>query len=585
VRISVQRRLLLQFTCLLMALFLSGPAAFGQSMFATLSGTVIDPSGAVIPGADVSVTNAHSGVVRKVVSNAEGFFNVSSLPAGTYDVEAAMKGFTNWKGTGIVLNGGDSRTMTITLTVAATTTTVEVTETVSAVALQDTGEKAALISSKELQDLSLISRNATEFVKILPGAVMQSNGGVNRAAYVGETIGINGSSIAGNTGGLSSVTINGQQVDITQDGQHVFDPGASGAATPVNPNPDMISEVKVTTANFTAENAKGPIIVNTISKAGGSGFHGSAYMYLRNSKLNANDAFNNMVGAAKPVSSYYYPGGNIGGPVIIPGTGFNKSRQKLFFFEGYENYHQTLDGGVARSFVMTPAMLDGDFSALSTYGDSVGRPTLGVVPTAPGPGSSLGFDQRVGCTITGGVLSPECISPSAQALLKSYMPAPNISDPAAHDGFNYIQSFSVPQNSYQNLLRVDWNVSDNTKVYVSWSRQRETQNQPLGLWAGTAADWVVPSPTNIIGGNGSDFTSASLVHVFSPTMTSETRFGYTKINFPNEPEDPTKVLRASLPNFSLTGIYGNPAVPDITSWSNTVPNFGGANLVLTITPR
>jgi hypothetical protein len=579
-RIRVQRSLLLVIFCLLMALFLTGSAAFAQSMFATLSGTVIDPSGAVIPGADVSVKNAHSGVARKVVSNAEGFFNVSSLPAGTYDVEAAMKGFTNWKGTGIVLNGGDSRTMTITLAVAVTTTTVEVTETVSAVALQDTGEKSALISSKDLQDLSLISRNATEFVKILPGAIMVANGGVNRAAYVGETIGINGSSIAGNTGGLSSVSINGQPVDITQDGQHVFDPGASGAATPVNPNPDMISEVKVTTANFTAENAKGPIIVNTISKSGGSGFHGSAYMYARNSKFNSNDAFNNMVGATKPVSSYYYPGGNIGGPVIIPGTGFNKSRQKLFFFEGYENYHQTLDGGVARSFVMTPEMLNGDFSALSSYGDSVGRPTLGVVPTAPSAGSSLGFDQRAdaGCTITNGILSSQCFSPSAQSLLKAYMPAPTNNDPAAHNGFNYVQSFSVPQNSYQNLVRVDWNISDNTKVYVTWSRQRETQNQPLGLWAGTASDWVVPSPTNIIGGNGSDFTSASLVHVFSPTMTSETRFGYTKINFPNAPEDPTKVLRASIPDFSLTGIYGNPAVPDLTSWSNTIPNFGGSNL-------
>jgi hypothetical protein len=563
----------------MLALLLTGPMAIGQSMFATLSGTVIDSSAAVVPGADVLVKNAKSGDLRKVVTNAEGFFTVSSLPAGTYDVEATVKGFTNWKGTGVVLNGGDSRTLTITLTVAATTTTVQVTETLTEVALKDTGEKSALISSKDLQDLSLISRNATEFVKILPGAVMVANGGVNRAGYVGETIGINNSSIAGNTGGLSSVNINGQSLDITQDGQHVFDPG-SGGATPVNPNPDMISEVKVTTANFTAENTKGPIIVNTITKAGGSGFHGSAYLYARNSKWNEKDAFNKMVKAPKPVSSYYYPGGNIGGPLIIPGTGFNKSRQKVFFFEAYENYRQTLDGGVARAFVMTPEMLNGDFSALSTYGSTVGRPTLGVVPTAPAPGSWLAFDQRAaaGCTITGGILSPECISPSAQALLRAYMPAPTNNDPAAHDGFNYIQSFSVPQNSYQNLIRVDWNISDNTKVYVTWSRQRETQNQPLGLWAGTGSDWVVPSPTNIIGANGSDFVSASLVHVFSPTMTSETRFGYTKINFPNAPEDPTKVLRASLPDFSLTGIYGNPAVPDLTSWGNSIPNFGGSNL-------
>jgi outer membrane receptor for ferrienterochelin and colicin len=177
---------------------------------------------------------------------------------------------------------------------------VEVMEKVSEVATVDNGDKAAVISSEDLQNLSLVSRNATEFLQILPGAAMQANGGLNRAAYVGETTGINGSSVGGNTGGLSGVTINGQAVDITQDGQHVFDPGASGAATPVNPNPDMISEVRVLNASFSAENAKGPVVVNTVTKGGGSGFHGSAYMYARNSAMNANDAFNNMVGVGKP---------------------------------------------------------------------------------------------------------------------------------------------------------------------------------------------------------------------------------------------------------------------------------------------
>jgi len=163
-------------------------------------------------------------------------------------------------------------------------------------------------------------------------------------------------------------------------------------------------------------------------------------------------------------------------------------------------------------------------------------------------------------------------------LLKAFLPAPTNDDPQNHDGFNYIQSFSVPQNSYQNVVRGDWNISDNTKVYVTWSRQRETQNQPLGLWAGSGSDWAVPDATNVIGGNGSDFVTVSLVHIFSPTMTSETKYGYTKINFPNAPADPTKLLRADLPGFSLKGIYGNPTVPDLTSWSDSIPNLGGSNL-------
>ena len=560
-------------------ILLARPAP-AQSIFASLSGTVVDVSGAVVPGAAVEVKNSNSGTIRKLETNEYGYFSLTELPAGTYQVSVALKGFTTWVGTGVALTGGDSRTMNITLKVASATTTVQVTETVSGLATVDNGDKASVISSTDLQDLSLVSRNAAEFIKILPGSAMVANGGVNKAAYIGETIGINGSSIAGNTGGLSGVTINGQPADITQDGQHVFDPGASGAATPVNPNPDMISEVKVMNASFSADTSKGPIVVNTVTKGGGKDFHGSAYMYARNSAMNANDAFNNAVGAAKPASSYYYPGGNIGGPLLIPGTGFNKSRQKVFFFEGYENYHQLLDGGVDRDFVPTSAMMQGDFSALATYGSSVGRPTLGVVPTQPAKGSWLGFDQRAaaGCTIKGGALSSACISPSAQALLGADLPAPTNDDPQDHAGFNYIQSFSVPQNSYQNVARVDYNISDTTRAYVTWSRQRETQNQPLGLWAGAGSDWAVPQATNVIGGNGSDFVTVSLVHTFSPTMTSETRYGYTYINFPNAPADPAKLLRADLPNFTLKGIYGNPTVPDITSWSNSIPNLGGSNL-------
>jgi hypothetical protein len=573
-------RRLFQFLGVTAICFLLARPAPAQSFFASLSGTVVDTTGAVIPGAEVTVKNSNSGTTRIVKTNQDGYFSLTEMPAATYEVSAFSKGFDKYVGTGVVLNGGDSRTMNITLKVASTTTMVEVTDKVTAVTSSDNGDKASVISSNELQNLSLVGRNATEFVKILPGAAMVANGGLNRAFNNGETIGINASSIAGNTGGVGGVMVNGQGVDITQDGQHVFDPGASGNATPVNSNPDMISEVKVLNASFSAENAKGPVVVNTVTKGGGNSFHGAAYLYARNSAMNAADAFNNSVGAAKPVSSYYYPGGNVGGPLIIPGTGFNKSRQKIFFFEAYENYHQLLDGGVDRDFVPTSAMMNGDFSALSTYGSTVGRPTLGVVPTAPSAGSWLGFTQRAaaGCTITGGVLSSQCISPSAQALLKAMLPAPTNNDPQDHDGFNYIQSFSVPQNSWQNVARGDWVISTNTRAYVTWSRQREVQNQPLGLWASTGSDWAVPDATNVVGANGSDFVAVSLVRIFSPTMTSETRYGYTKINFPNAPQDPTKLLRADIPGFTLHGIYGNPTAPDLTSWNNSIPNLGGSNL-------
>jgi len=610
------RRLIGVLGLMLAAFLLLQPVAFAQSQFATLSGVVLDPSGAAVSGAKVTVKNSASTETRETVTNDDGFFGVPTLPAGSYDVSVEKQGFQVWRGKNITLNGSDSRSIKIDLKVGAVTDSVVVESSTVDLAVVDSGEKSALISQQELQDLSLEGRNATEFLKLLPGALLAPNAlGVNKSNYTGGVVGINGFAVGGNNGGgLSGVNINGQQVNITQDGQNTFDPGAQGNATPVNPNPEMISEVKVLTSNFSAENAQGPVVVNTVTKGGGSQFHGAAYLYSRNAALNAEDHYYKELGSGKPNDYYYYPGFNIGGPVIVPKTGFNKSRQKLFFFDGYENYHQTLDGGVDRAFVPTQQMIKtGDFSAFATtpvpnapYATAsvpttpfiYEGPTPGYVPppgksvpdypgpcpsipiTQPIPGQAIGqscwpgFNVRMnaGCTISAtGVMSSACISPAAQILMGAFIPAPNV-DPSTHDGFNYVQAFSAPMNSYQNMVRVDFDVSQNTKIYGSWSRQRETANFPTGQWQGPGTP-AVPSPSVILGNNGSDFTTVSLLHVFSPTLTSESRFGYTYINFPNAPADPAKLLKSAA-GYPLNGIYGNPEMPAVLDWQGTIPNFG-----------
>jgi len=565
------------------------PIASAQSQFATLSGTVRDESGAVVRGGKVTVTNALSGEPRVTESNDDGFFAVPSLPAGKYNVTIELAGFQKWVGKGITLNGGDSRSLDIAMKVGAVTESVVVESTASEIATTDSGEKAGLISGKELEDLALVSRNASEFVKFLPGAVLAPTNGLNRSAYSGQVIGINGFVPNGQgAGGLGAVQINGQNANITQDGQNVFDPGAAGNATPVNPNPSMISEVKASTSNFSSEYAQGPVVVNTVTRSGGSEFHGEGRFNTRNSALNGTDKFNQEQKICssgtcsyplgfnpKPESTYYYPGFNIGGPIIFPGTRINKSRQKLFFFESYENYHQTPDAGVERAFVPDSKMLSGDFSELATYGGAVGRVGMGSVPTQPNATTwANAMAQRPGCTITAGILNSACIDPNAQLLMKDFMPTPNIpiSQISSTGGFNYIQSFNAPQNSWQNLLKGDWAISENTKAYISWSRQRESATMPFGLW-NSASDWSVPSPSAVVGNNGSDFLVASFLHVFSPTMTSETHFGYTKITFPTSPVNPAKLLRKNA-GFPLTGVFNNPEMPALLTWGQSLPNFG-----------
>src|SRR6267378_1899504 len=191
-RSVLMRRMLGILVVVLSLLLAMPPAASAQSIFATLSGTVRDASGAVVPGADVTVRNVSSHQPYKTVTNREGFFTLTTLPASAYDVSATVKGFATWVAKGIVLNSSDSRAINIDLKMATTTEQVEVTSTTQEVATVDSGEKSAVISSKELQNLALVSRNATEFVKLLPGATLGANGGVNRAVLNAETIGING---------------------------------------------------------------------------------------------------------------------------------------------------------------------------------------------------------------------------------------------------------------------------------------------------------------------------------------------------------------------------------------------------------
>jgi hypothetical protein len=576
-------------TCLAgvaIGLLLAGPpAARAQTIFANLSGTVTDSSGAVVPGAKISIENAETQVVRQAVTNGAGFFSATQLPTGAYNVSAEANGFKKWRGTGIVLNSSDNKTLNIALEIGVTTETVDVSASASEIVITDTGEKSALITSEQLQHLSLVGRNATEYLKILPGAALAANGGVNKLAYSGEVVGINGFSVGGNAGGLAGVTINGQSglgISITQDGQNVMDPGGPGSATPVNPNPDMISEVKVLTSNYSADNAKGPIVVNTVSKAGGTGFHGDFHLYARNSAMNSEDAFNKAIesdpasgfkaGQLKIPSSYYYPGFTVGGPVLIPGTAFNRARKKFFFQESFEYYRQLIDGGVDRAFVPTAAMLNGDFSELSTWTNLPGRFAMGTLPTAPSPGNNTAFDSnRPGCTITGGVMSAACISPMAQQYMRNALPAPTLAAPDSH-GFNYIAPVQERQNSTHNLVRGDVNFTESTMMYVSWSRQRETANMPLGLW-NNPGDWVIPAPSSSIGANTSDFYAVNFTHMFSPTMTMEARVGYTHVDFPTTPQDESKVLRSSM-NFPQKGVFANPNAPVVLSWGNSIPTLG-----------
>jgi len=564
---------------LLILTLLALPAArlSAQSLFASLTGVVSDPSGAVVPNAAVKLINESSGSARATVTDGAGYFSFNSLAVGnfTYKLTVQAQGFQTYQATGLQINGGDKRNLNVELKVGTASLTVEVTGAVTNIVPMDSGEKSQTLTTKELTDYVQVGSDAAEFIKIMPGFGI-ANGTQNKANYTGEVIGINANGDAGSQSPLNNAYsydgLPGNSLDITADGAHVSDPGCN-CDTPVNPNGDMISEFKVSTA-YSAENQKGPIVISSVTKGGGSQFHGDAMFSLRNYKLNANDSLFNQNNSPKPHNKYYYPEGQFGGPVLIPGTGFNKNRDKLFFFTGFEYYYQVLDTGLLRATVPTADMLTGNFSAaelakLGSITQSGSAAALNAAALVKFPG---GMIPQMTAGVPGSGYDPNQI-----ALMKLY-PAPTSgADPNTNGGYNYVQAETFNQNNREWKTRVDYNISDSTKLFVRYSYQREVQQFPVGLW--WRNNHQVPYPTPVLGKNRSDSISASLTHVFNPTMTNEFVFAYTFVGFPNVFQDPSKVDRTKL-GYNVKGLFKN-GVTQIPSYGSL---WGGGDAATILNP-
>jgi hypothetical protein len=530
--------------------------ALGQGIFATLTGIVTDPSGSVVPDAKVVLKDAQSGSARETVTNGEGYYTFASVPVGVYVLTVEAKGFQVFKADQVSMGGGERRNINAGLVLAGTSQSVEVSAEDFSIAPVDSGEKSFTLATKELQNFTQVGSNAAEYVKITPGFSINSGTG-NKASYSGATIGINANGDSGSQSPLNNnFSYNGlknNSLDIVADGAHVSDPGCN-CDTPVNPNSDFLQEFKVLTSNFSAENQKGPALITSVTKAGGSTFHGSGFFSARNASLNANDWLNGHQGLSKPQNKYYYPGASIGGPVIIPGTNFNKSRQKLFFFAGFEYFYQVLDTGLLQSTVPTDGMRTGDFSAaqIALEEGNNHKTASGNPAGTPDPTKLDG---------SGHVLA-NLIDPNMQALMNLY-PHAN-ANPDQTGGFNYVQAEIFNQNNKQFTTRVDYNISDATKMFVRYNYQREVQLFPVGLWWRQSDQ--VPYPTNIQGKNKSDSITGTLTHVFSPTMTNEVVMAYTYIGFPNVFADTKAVDRANV-GFTYAGLFQNGI--------SQIPSFGG----------
>ena len=387
----------------------------------------------------------------------------------------------------------------------------------------ETGARENTINSKQIDNLSIISRSSLELLRVLPGVVAPDNTTL-------ESISFGGGANANNAYHVNG--LRGEQNNISIDGSRMIDIGANNG-TVITANPDMVQEVKIQTSNYAAEHGSSAVQISATTKGGGSEFHGTVYDYIRNWRFQANDRSNSINNIVRPKSKYNYPGGNIGGPILLPWTNFNKNRDKLFFFVGYERYYQQVDEGSNLFRVPTVKERQGDFSesAAGSIFVPAGCTANGVAgdPNSNGPGDAAPNNN----------LGP-CANPFGRALLNLF-PAPNRSAPFGQN--NYVYSVLRPNDRDQFTSRFDYTISDKTKLYVRFAREYEEQGFPRGLWW-DSSNYELPG--KLTSKNLGRSVVVNLTNIISPSMTNELLFSASKLKLNYDFAEPDKVSYAGL---------------------------------------
>jgi hypothetical protein len=381
--------------------------AFG-AVTGSIAGMVRDQTGAVIPGATVVALNVETGVKSSIETNAEGFYSFPALPVGRYKIQIQAKGFSTFEETGLVLDVNSALRVDATLQVGSLTEMVEVSATAAQVDTQST-QMGEVIGGNEMVTLPLNGRDWTELMALQPGVVPYSV-----ASYSGYSPGISEGtlSISGARESANGFMVNGGNV------QEPMEQGVS-----VVPNLDSIGEFRILTNNFDAEygHYNGGVI-SLVTKSGTNDFHGDAFEFLRNTKLDARNFYNPTGPKGKFKENQF--GGTGGGPI---------KKDKLFYFLDYQGTRQTVGGGSSYTAVPSAADRGGNLADEAQYltGTVVGPAFANTLS------QELGYPVSVGepfyasgcttatCVFPNAVIPQSVISPLSDNLLK-FVPSANI---------------------------------------------------------------------------------------------------------------------------------------------------------------
>src|SRR5215470_16376197 len=323
------------FGLLILLLVLIWPAsAAGQVdvSTATLKGTVLDPNGAVVAGATITVTNPEKGISKTTKSGSDGIYQIPLLPPGSYDLQVDATGFSREVVRNLQLTIGQIVVFDVNLRVGAVSTVVEVTAEAPLIQVEQT-QQANTINALQVENLPNINRSMTAPVFTLPGV---SDSEATRTQQPGFTgFATTGFSIGGSNGRNNLSTIDG--------GENEYGSGQYRVLIPV----DAIKEFQVNRNSFAAEfGFTVGSSVNIVTKSGTNRFHGTAYGYFRDAHTSANNFIDQLRTGQKLFSQNVYTGGTLGGPIV---------RDKLFFFTAYD--YQKLDIAGFNQLLNSPSAL------------------------------------------------------------------------------------------------------------------------------------------------------------------------------------------------------------------------------------
>ena len=447
--------------CACFLIFFAGLAAFGQAGRGSISGTVTDPSGAVIMGAKVVLLGHATGATQHTVTSAAGLYSFISLNPGVYQVTASQTGFASVARDKVTVSVDQVTEANITLKVGTASETVTVTGGVDLVEPTNS-TVGTLIPSEAIDRVPLLYRNVYDLVQLSAG-VIPVNGSPNSSDSMANIqnisigrpgVDVSADTINGSIVGSAYYMLDGSPIGIAENNSAAIIPA-------MNIPEDGVEEVRVETQNTPASYQSGAAgVISLVSKSGTNKFHGDVFGVFRPNVLAANDYFNKQselssgLANTPPAFHRYQEGGAIGGPI---------KRDKLFFFADYEGTQQEEFESVDTFTVPTSAERTGDFSHM---GFTIYDPTRLDVPC---PAGTPGLCRQV---FPGNKIP----NPNPMGLLfLSKMPHCNIPSPTTCDSAttDVANNFGLPGldpfNAYRFDVRVDWNKSDRQRLFTRFS--------------------------------------------------------------------------------------------------------------------